>query len=216
MNHNNRKIPETTISRLFIYLREILKLSDIGIRVVSSSELGDRLNLSDTQVRKDFSYFGQFGTSGSGYNINELKIVLEMILGKDKTWNVCVIGVGHLGSALLSYPGFKEQGLNIVAAFDANAKKIGKEKNHLKIQPIEELLKVVKQKDLAIGIITIPGNHAQKVADSLVAAGIKCIMNFAPVSLSVPEDVKVKNVDLSRELETLSYFLAGSKRSRKE
>ena len=214
--NNNKKIPETTISRLFIYLREISKLAEIGIRTISSSELGERLNLSDTQVRKDFSYFGQFGTSGSGYNINELKTALKTILGKDKTWNVCVIGVGHLGSALLSYPGFKEQGLNVVAVFDVDTKKIGKEKNSLIIQSIDELSKTVKQKDLAIGIITIPANHAQKVADSLVAAGIKCIMNFAPISLSVPEDVKVKNVDLSRELETLSYFLAGSKQTKKE
>ena len=214
--NNNKKIPETTISRLFIYLREISKLAEIGIRTISSSELGERLNLSDTQVRKDFSYFGQFGTSGSGYKINDLKVALKTILGKDKAWNVCVIGVGHLGSALLSYPGFKEQGLNVAAVFDADTKKIGKEKNSLTIQSIDELSITVKQKDLAIGIIIIPANHAQKVADSLVAAGIKCIMNFAPVSLSVPEDVKVKNVDLSRELETLSYFLAGSKRTRKE
>ena len=214
--NNNKKIPETTISRLFIYLREISKLSEIGIRTISSSELGERLNLSDSQVRKDFGYFGQFGVSGSGYNINELKSVLENILGKDKAWNVCVIGAGYLGSALLSYPGFKEQGLNVVTAFDSDPKKIGKDKNGLIIQHIEELSKVVKQKDLAIGIIAIPANHAQKVADSLVGAGIKCIMNFAPVSLSVPEDVKVKNVDLSRELETLSYFLAGSKCSKRE
>ena len=214
--NNNKKIPETTISRLFIYLREISKLAEIGIRTISSSELGERLNLSDTQVRKDFSCFGQFGISGSGYNINELKAALKTILGKDKTWNVCVIGVGHLGSALLAYPGFKEQGLNVVAVFDADTKKIDKEKNSLIIQSIDELSKTVKQKDLAIGIITIPANHAQKVADSLVAAGIKCIMNFAPISLSVPEDVKVKNVDLSRELETLSYFLAGSKQTKKE
>lgn len=214
--NNNKKTPETTISRLFMYLREISKLSEIGIRTISSSELGERLNLSDVQVRKDFSYFGQFGTSGSGYNINDLKAALQTILGKDKAWNVCVIGVGHLGSALLSYPGFKEQGLNIIAVFDADVKKIGKEKNCLTIQPIEELSKTVKQKDLAIGIITIPANQAQKIVDSLVTAGIKCIMNFAPVSLSVPEDVKVKNVDLSRELETLSYFLADSKHSKRD
>ena len=206
-NNNNKKIPKSTISRLFIYLRELSKLNKMDIRRISSSDLGDRLSLSDAQVRKDLGYFGQFGVSGSGYNIEELKVALERILGKDKIWNVCVIGVGHLGSALLTYPGFKQQGLNIVAAFDADQRKVGKETQGIVIESIEKLSSTVKIKDITIAIITIPADRAQSVADSLVEAGIKCIMNFAPINLNLPDDIRVNNVDLSRELETLSYFL---------
>ena len=203
-----KKIPEGTIPRLFTYLREVTKLSDMNIRTVSSSELGEMTNLSDAQVRKDLGYFGQFGVSGSGYDTGELKQALEKILGKDKTWNVAVVGTGHLGSALLSYSGFEGHGLEVVAAFDSNQKKIGKELGGIKVKSIDELPKVVSNKKISIGIIAVPAQNAQEVADKLSEAGVKCLLNFAPVSLNVPEDVKVKDVDLSRELETLSYFLA--------
>ncbi|MFQ5951927.1 MAG: redox-sensing transcriptional repressor Rex [Candidatus Omnitrophota bacterium] len=208
---NEKKIPEGTISRLFVYLREVTELSKLNIRTISSAELGERTNLSDAQVRKDLGYFGQFGVSGSGYDINELKQALEKILGKDKTWNVAVVGVGHLGSALLAYSGFKEHGLNIVAAFDTDARKTGKELGGIKVKSIDELSKTVSNKKISIGIITVPGQNAQEVADELSEAGVECLLNFAPVSLNVPEEVKVKDVDLSRELETLSYFLADKK-----
>ena len=207
----NKKVPEGTISRLFVYLREISELAKINIHTISSAELGERTNLSDAQVRKDFGYFGQFGTSGAGYNTVELKAVLEKILGKDKTWNVAIVGVGHLGSALLSYPGFKERGLNIVAAFDSDARKIGKQMKVVVVQCIEELPKVIEEKKVSIGIIAVPAKDAQEVADKLIKAGVECILNFAPAALIVPENVKVKDVDLSRELETLSYFLANRK-----
>ncbi len=207
----DKKVPEGVISRLFIYLREIADLVRLNIRTISSAELGERTNLSDAQVRKDLGYFGQFGVSGSGYDTNELKKALEKILGKDKTWNVAVVGTGHLGSALLSYSGFKEHGLEIVAAFDASAKKIGKRRGDITVQPIDKLPRVAAAKKIAIGIITVSPQNAQEVADNLVSAGIECILNFAPVSLNVPERVKVKDVDLSRELETMSYFLANKK-----
>ncbi len=209
---NQKKVPEGTISRLVIYLREIAELAKINIHTISSSELGERTNLSDAQVRKDFGHFGQFGVSGAGYKTSELKVVLEKILGKDKTWNVAVVGVGHLGSALLTYPGFKERGLNIVAAFDADARKIGRQLKDVSVQPPEELPKAIKEKKISITIIAVPARDAQGVADALVKAGVECILNFAPATLLVPEHVKVKNVDLSRELETLSYFLANKER----
>ncbi|MBN1405854.1 MAG: redox-sensing transcriptional repressor Rex [Candidatus Omnitrophica bacterium] len=202
-----KKIPESTISRLFVYLRELSELSKLNIRTISSSELGERVNLNDAQVRKDLGYFGQFGISGSGYDINELKAALEKILGKDKTWNVAVIGAGHLGSALITYPGFQQHGLNVVTAFDADVKKIGKRFGGITIQPAGELPKAVKEKKIAIGIIAVPAKDAQEVANSLVKSGVECILNFAPTVLSVPENVKVNNVDLSRALETFSYFL---------
>lgn len=207
----NKKVPEGTISRLFIYLREISELAKINIHTISSAELGERTNLSDAQVRKDLGYFGQFGTSGAGYNTGELKVVLEKILGKDKTWNVAIVGVGHLGSALLTYPGFKERGLNIVAAFESDARKIGKQIKDVTVESIDELPKVIAEKKISIGIIAVPARDAQGVADRLIKAGVECILNFAPAALIVPENVKVKDVDLSRELETLSYFLANRK-----
>ena len=208
---NNKKVPEGTISRLFIYLREITELAKLNIRTISSAELGERTNLSDAQVRKDLGYFGQFGVSGAGYNTGELKTALEKILGRNKTWNVAVVGAGHLGSALLSYPGFKERGLNIVAAFDADARKIGRQLKDLTIQSIDALSKVIAEKKISIGIIAVPAKKAQDVADKLTKAKVECILNFAPAALIVPENVKVKDVDLSRELETLSYFLANRK-----
>lgn len=204
---NQKRVPEGTISRLFVYLREIAELAKINIHTISSAELGERTNLSDVQVRKDLGYFGQFGTSGAGYNTSELKAVLEKILGRDRTWNVAVVGAGHLGSALATYPGFKERGLDIVAAFDADTRKIGRQLKDLTIQSLARLPKAIKEKKVSIGIIAVPAKEAQGVADELIKAGVECILNFAPTTLMVPENVKVKNVDLSRELETLSYFL---------
>jgi len=206
-----KKVPEGTISRLFIYLREIMELVKMNIRTISSSELGERLNLSDAQVRKDLGYFGNFGVSGSGYDTGELKTALERILGKDKIWNVAVVGVGHLGAALMAYSGFKKHGLNVVSAFDADTKKVNKEVSGIVVKPISEMPKEIASKNVVIGIISVPGDYAQDVADKMVDAGIECILNFAPVTLNVPENVKIKDVDLSRELETLSYFLVNKK-----
>ena len=203
-----KKIPEGTISRLSLYLREVTELSGLKIRTISSAGLGERTNLSDAQVRKDLGYFGQFGVSGSGYDTAELKKALEGILGKDKVWNVAVAGTGQLGSALLSYPGFRKHGLEVVAAFDSAEEKIGLKIAGITVRSIEEAQEIATDQKISIGIIAVPAGNAQEVADKLIDAGIGCILNFAPASLNVPEDVKVKNVDLSRELETLSYFLA--------
>jgi redox-sensing transcriptional repressor len=208
---NDKKIPETTISRLFMYHKELSELSKLNIKTMSSSELGDRLNLSDAQVRKDIGYFGQFGVSGAGYNVLELKNALDKILGKNRSWNVAVVGCGHLGKALLAYPGFKTHGLSVVAAFDADPKKIGDEIGGIPVRSIEDSQKEISKRDISIAILAVPGAVAQVVADKLVKAGVECILNFAPVALDVPEGIKVKDVDLSRELETLSYFLVNKK-----
>lgn len=205
---SNKKVPESTISRLFLYLREITELAKINIKTISSSELGDRTNLGDAQVRKDLGYFGQFGVTGAGYSIADLKKSLEKILGKDKKWNVALIGTGHLGTALLAYSGFGRHELDIVAAFDADAKKIGKKFGDITVRPISELEKLTKEKNITLSIIAVPAAEAQGVAETIIKAGIECILNFAPVSLNVPEGVKVRNVDFSRELEILSYFAA--------
>jgi len=205
--NNKKKIPQSTISRLFVYLRELNELSKFNIRTISSSELGERTNMSDAQIRKDLGYFGQFGTSGAGYNVEELKKALERILGKGKKWNVAIVGVGHLGSALLAYSGFRRHGLDVVAAFDTDVRKIGKKIEGVTIHSIGDMGKIAKQKNVELSVITVPANEAQEITDTLVKCGVKCVLNFAPVSLNVPEDVQVKDVDLSRELETLSYFL---------
>ena len=205
-----KKISELTISRLFIYLREVTELFRLKIKTISSAELGERTSFSDAQVRKDFGYFGQFGVSGAGYNIEELKKALEKILGKDKTFNVAIVGVGHLGSALLAYTGFRKHGLEIVAAFDVDIRKIGKELEGIKIKAIEDIKKEVKKKDIVLSIVTVPATEAQEVADLLVSAGIRGVLNFAPVSLDLPQQVKVKNVDVLRNLEMLSYFVVGN------
>jgi redox-sensing transcriptional repressor len=203
---NKKKIPAATISRLFAYLREVKALSELNIRTISSSTIGERLNLSDAQVRKDLGYFGSFGISGAGYDTNELRKTLEGILGKDRKWNICIIGVGRLGSALLVYPGFEKDGLFIAAAFDSSPKKTGKTIADITIEPVERLADIVPKKNISIAIITTPAGQAQAVADKLVHAGVYCIMNFAPVKLNVPENIRVENVDLSHSLETLTYF----------
>lgn len=207
----NKKISENTISRLFVYLREVSSLLNVKIKTISSTELGERANLGHTQVRKDLGYFGQFGVSGSGYDTAELKNALEKILGKNRTWNVAVAGAGHLGSALLRYPGFKEHQLNIVAAFDSDARKTGKQIGNIAVQHMDDMPDAIKKNKISIGIIAVPLDKAQEVANKFVSAGVKCILNFAPTSLNVPENVKTKNVDLSRELETLSFFLVNRK-----
>lgn len=203
----HKKVSEGTVSRLYVYLREVAELARLNIRTISSAELGERTALSAAQVRKDLSHFGQFGRSGAGYNIGQLKSALEKILGKNRAWNVAVVGVGHLGSALLSYPGFKAHSLNIVAAFDADARKAGRQIGDITAQSMAMMPKEVSRKNISIGIITVPAKNAQCVANDLIDAGIECILNFAPASLIVSDNIKVKNVDFSRELETLSYFL---------
>ena len=216
-NHmgNNKKIPQATISRLYVYLRELTLLVNINIPTISSGELGDRTNFSDAQVRKDLGHFGNFGVSGAGYDTVELKNALLKILGKDKSWNVAVIGVGYLGSALLSYPGFKGHNLNLVAAFDSDSKKVGKSINGITVKSFDDMPKDIKAEKISIGIVAVPAESAQEVTDKLVAAGVECILNFAPASLNVPENVKVRDVDLSRELETLSYYLVNKTKKAK-
>ncbi len=202
-----KKISEGTISRLFTYLRELERLAAFKIPTISSAELGERVNLSDAQVRKDLSCFGQFGVSGSGYDIRRLKSKLEKILGKDRAWNIAVVGVGNMGSALLAYPGFRLRGFKLVAAFDTDPEKISQRVKGVRVQPMETLEKTVRDKKVRIAIITVPAAAAQKVADQLVSAGIKCVLNFSPTPLMVSPEIKVKDVHLCRELETLSYFL---------
>ncbi len=199
------RIPSSSISRLSLYYRVLL--SSKGSGFISSQELGDLTECSGAQIRKDLAYFGQFGRPGCGYPVEVLKKELRKILGIDKLWDVALVGVGNLGSALLAYKGFKSQGFNIKYAFDNDKKKIGKTKETLKIKNIEDLRETVISKKIDMAIVAVSQDAASKVIETLVSSGVKAMLNFAPVRPKVPEGVRLLNIDLSMELEKLTYFL---------
>jgi redox-sensing transcriptional repressor len=201
-----------TIRRLSVYTRCLLQLEEDGVKTVSSQELADRFNLNSAQVRKDLAYFGEFGVRGIGYYVSGLKAELQKILGLDREWPVVLVGFGNLGSALFRYRGFARQGFRIVAVVDDDPAKVGREVDRVPIVASRDMARVIKDRSTQIAIVAVPTESAQTVTDQLVAAGIKAILNFAPARLKVPRDVRFKNVDLSIELETLSFYLAkGSK-----
>jgi redox-sensing transcriptional repressor len=201
-----------TIRRLSIYTRCLLQLEEDGVKTVSSQELADRFNLNSAQVRKDLAYFGEFGVRGIGYYVSGLKAELQRILGLDREWPVALIGFGNLGSALFHYRGFTRQGFRIAAIFDEDPSKVVHEVEATPIFAGRDLAREVKARGIQIAIVAVPMEAAQAVADQLVAAGIKAILNFAPARIKVPRDVRLKNVDLSIELETLSFYLAKGSR----
>ncbi len=203
-----KKIPKSAVSRLSLYLREVTRLEKGGKGKISSTELGDYTDLTDAQVRKDLSYFGQFGTSGAGYDIPSLKEAIRKILGKDKIWPIVLVGAGNIGSALLRYPGFKNQGFVIKEAFDADRKKVGKRCGDVVVKDIKNISDIKKNGSIRIAIIAVPENSAQDVANTLVKVGIRSILNFAPVVLRVNSGVTVSNIDLSTELENFSFILS--------
>lgn len=201
------KIPEKTITRLSIYLRCMDELLEEGIESISSHELAERFGLNSAQVRKDLAYFGQFGVRGIGYYVKNLRLSLEKILGLSREWEVALVGLGNLGSALLTYKGFSQRGFRIDAIFDRDPEKVGHNFNGLVAQPMTELIDTLQKKNIKIAMMAVPPTSAQGVADRLVQAGILGILNFAPTQINVPKNVKVKNVDLAVELRTLSFFL---------
>ncbi|MBU1887794.1 MAG: redox-sensing transcriptional repressor Rex [Candidatus Omnitrophica bacterium] len=204
------KIPSSSVSRISLYYRTVLPIKDT--KVISSQDIALLAGFSAAQVRKDLAYFGQFGTPGRGYSIELLKKELKKILGTDREWDVAIVGVGNLGSALLAYKGFKHQGFNIRYAFDNDAKKINKIKQGVRIRPIQALKQAVKANKIDIAIVAVPHEAAQDVIDMLIASGIKAILNFAPKRPKVPENIELLNIDLSIELERLTYFLQRGKR----
>ncbi len=199
------KVPDVAIQRLSIYLRALRKLEEN--RILSSLELAELIGTSDGQVRKDLAYFGGFGIPGQGYPVKKLRREITRILGLDRTWKVALAGVGKLGSALLAYPGLRQSGFLIRVIFDNDPAKIGKVREGLRIQSSETIPQVVSQEGIKIGIITTPAEAAQKVTNQLIEGGVRGILNFAPTIIVHPSELKLKNVDLSTDLETLSYFL---------
>ena len=204
-------IAQIVVPRLSTYNRVLDDLDRGGVEIISSEELGERTGYSAAQIRKDLSSFGEFGQVGKGYYVKELKKAISQILGLDRTWNVALVGAGNLGSALLAYPGFRERGFNIVAVFDNDLRKVGKKWEDVVLHDISEITEKVREKDIQIGIIAVPAETAQWVADMLVSSGVRAILNFAPVRIVVPRGVELRSAELSSELECLSCFLASEK-----
>jgi redox-sensing transcriptional repressor len=206
-------VPEACVARLSLYVRELRRLGRLRVGFVSSRGLAQQLGLTDAQVRRDLSYFGQFGTSGRGYEVRRLQERLRGILGvSGRTWNVALVGVGNLGSALLAYGGFRERGFLFRIAVDADPRKVGKTMQGLTVAPARLLGALVRQHRIDIGVIAVPAEAAQAVCDALVRAGVKAIVNFAPQHLDAPATVRVRTVDLAVELEGLAFFLARNHR----
>jgi len=205
---NPLAIPEIVIRRLPLYLRALNLLLDEGQTVTSSQELGDRLGISSTQIRKDLSYFGEFGKQGTGYDIRYLRDQLRQILHVDRRWNLVLIGVGNLGRAILHYGGFEEGGFSIVAVLDKDKRKIGRQIGKLKVQDIARLPEVIKEYRIQIAIIAVPTSDAQEVANALVDAGVKAVLSYAPITLNLPEHVRVDYIDPVVGLQSMAYYLS--------
>ncbi len=204
------KISELTTNRLSIYLRCLDELSKSGVKTISSEELAKRFHLNSAQIRKDLAYFGEFGIRGVGYYVNELRDHLKRILGLDRERRICIIGAGRLGTALADYNGLKKSNFSVVALFDTDKSKIGRTVGSAKIYDFVDFHEISKRKQVEIAVIAVPAVSAQKVLDEIVKAGIKAVLNFAPVPLVADNSVKVKTVDLTTSLESLSYFLSQS------
>jgi redox-sensing transcriptional repressor len=205
-------IPLPAVRRLSLYLRQLEAFSEENRRTISSRQLGEALGLSDAQVRKDFAYFGQFGHSGIGYRVPELVQRVRRILGTDRLSRVLLVGVGNLGRALISFRGFQKRGFELVAVFDNDAGKIGQSTDgpaRLKIHAVADMPAIIRRQGARVGILTVPAAAAQQCADEMVAAGIRGILNFAPVRLHVRPEISVASVDLAIHLEQLSFQLTG-------
>jgi len=206
------QVPKAVVSRLSLYLRELQHLVRDGHETTSSTQLGRVLGFTDAQVRKDLAYFGQFGYPGIGYRCSELIDAIKGILGTRQPWPLAIVGLGNLGRALMGYRGFAQQGFEIVAAFDTDPVKIGKSVEGIEIFDLERVQQIAEERRIRLAVIAVPATAAQKVADSLVAAGIEGILNFAPVTLNLPKQVQTIGVDLAIELEQLAFAVANQLR----
>ena len=202
------KIPKAVIKRLSLYARVLQKLAISGVDKISSKELGDALGLNSAQVRKDLAYFGQFGVPGFGYYVEDLRGRIKTILGTDRTVRLGLVGVGFLGQALLSYTTqFSREGFRMVAAFDADKRKVGGDRGGVPVYHVSELAQRIKEMGIDIIVMAVPAGAAQQIADTSVEAGVTALLNFVPERLITPPHVKVHYVDLSIEIESLSYYL---------
>ena len=200
-----RGIPDATVARLPVYLRALTTLADQGIDVCSSHQLASAAGVNPAKLRKDLSYLGSYGTRGVGYDVEYLRYQIARELGQTQDWDVVIVGVGHLGSALSTYRGFTTRGIRIAALIDTDPARVGTEVGGITVEPLSHLSKIVRKQHIAIAVIATPAEAAQQVADALVAAGVTSILNFAPAIVTVPDGVDVRKVDLSIELQILAY-----------
>lgn len=204
---NADKIPDIIIGRLPIYLRALQRLADKGVRNTSSQELGEMIGISAAQIRKDISQFGEFGKQGTGYSIPFLIERLQSILKVNRVWDVIIVGMGDMGHALARYNGFVNRGYQVTMLFDNNPAKIGQKVNDLEILSTDTMVERVKENRIKIAMLTVPASVAQEVAEQLVKAGVKAILNYAPIHLSVPRDVQVQHIDPATHLQRMTYYL---------
>ncbi len=205
------KFPKTTVERLSYYFRALEEMAKRGIDTISSEALGNKLNIKSSQIRKDLSYFGYFGKRGMGYDVRYLLKELRYILGLDREWPVIVVGAGHLGLAISRYPGFDMRGFSIKAIFDMDTEKVGTDIDGIPIKHVDEMEHFIRENEIEMAIIAVPAEHAQNVADTLAAEGIKAILNFAPVTLKAEDDIRILSVDLTTKLEALAYYMSFNK-----
>jgi len=202
-----KEIPDIIVSRLPIYLRALQRMMDNGIHSTSSQELGERVGISAAQIRKDLSQFGEFGKQGTGYHIPFLVDKLKHILHVDRLWDVAVIGMGDIGHAIARYQGFSNRGFCVTMLFDHDPDKIGEKVGDLVIRDIKELVSAIRAEEVKIAMLAVPAAAAQPVTDKLIEAGIKSILNYAPVSISVPSHVHLQYIDPVIGLQRMSYYL---------
>jgi redox-sensing transcriptional repressor len=199
--------PDVVIRRLPLYARSLRYLLDEGILSVSSQELGERINVTAAQIRKDLSYFGEFGKQGIGYDVRKLYDHINYILGLNQEWPMVLVGVGRLGQAIVGYQGFRSESLRIVALFDSDPANIGKEYGGLTVLPDENIPVVVRDRRVRLAILAVPAVRAQEVADMLITSGVRAILNYAPVILQVPKNVWVRDIDPISVLHSMTYYL---------
>jgi redox-sensing transcriptional repressor len=202
----DRPIPEATVARLPIYLRALVEKVENGVSTVSSEALAEATGVNSAKVRKDLSHLGSYGTRGVGYDVAYLIHQIRRELGLTQHWPVVIVGIGNLGHALANYRGFAERGYRAAALLDNDPAKIGEDVAGMRIRPIEDLRRIARDNDGLIGVISTPASAAQQVADLMADAGVRSILNFAPVALAVPEGVSVRKVDLAVELQILTYY----------
>lgn len=210
-----KRISDSTIRRLSLYMRALSLLEKEGVETVSSKDLAAREKLTPAQVRKDLSFFGSFGTRGLGYPVSELRAHIASILGIDRMWKVALFGIGNIGSALVSYKEFSRQGFQIVKLFDNDQRKIGSNHKGIIVSAISNLEAEVREAGIEMAIIAVPATVAQYIVDDVVAVGIKAILNFAPINLKVPSDVYLRNENMSMELEYLSFAIVNNHTEKK-
>ncbi len=203
----NKPIPDIIVGRLPQYLRSIQRMAREGRQVTSSQELGERLGISAAQIRKDLSQFGEFGKQGTGYNIAFLVDQLRNILNIDHDWDVAVIGCGGIGSAVVRYHGFTNRGFNVRMVFDSDPQKVGTKIGNFIIQDFTHMVDIIREAGIKVAMVAVPAEFAQEVTNKLVEAGVKAILNYAPISLNVPDDIHLQYIDPSIHLQRMTYYL---------